>query len=185
MKLVEKISEVQIYNKTCTLELIEQFKPLLKKYAYILNYEDAYYDLQAFLIELLNKINLSRLRSTDEQYIITYIAKSLYNCYILLSKKNNDNKKNISISALEYKDDDSAYAFTQDELFTVTDDYPIIEYEFLQKTLTKRESEVIFLFCFKQLSMKDIAKHYHVSIPAISQAKNKALNKLRNKILEI
>ena len=33
------------------LELLKMFEPLLKKYSYKLAYEDAYFDLQLYLIE--------------------------------------------------------------------------------------------------------------------------------------
>lgn len=44
--LSEAITSAQHNNPDSLLALIEKFKPLLKKYAYKLRYEDAYYDLQ-------------------------------------------------------------------------------------------------------------------------------------------
>ena len=44
--LDETIASAQHNNSESLLALIEKFKPLLKKYAYKLHYEDAYYDLQ-------------------------------------------------------------------------------------------------------------------------------------------
>lgn len=35
----------QMGDQTAKLEIINQFRPLLRKYAYKLNYEDAFYDL--------------------------------------------------------------------------------------------------------------------------------------------
>ena len=42
----------QIPDESATLELLKLFDNLLKKYARLLRYEDAYEDLQLFLIEL-------------------------------------------------------------------------------------------------------------------------------------
>lgn len=44
--LKDSIAAAQQKDSNALLALIEKFKPLLKKYAYKLHYEDAYYDLQ-------------------------------------------------------------------------------------------------------------------------------------------
>lgn len=45
----------QIPDERATLEFLKLFGKLLRKYARLLEYEDAYEDLQLFLIELLHK----------------------------------------------------------------------------------------------------------------------------------
>lgn len=55
--LSEAIASAQHNNPDSLLALIEKFKPLLKKYAYKLHYEDAYYDLQLDFIILDCYIN--------------------------------------------------------------------------------------------------------------------------------
>lgn len=50
--LDETIASAQHNNSESLLALIEKFKPLLKKYAYKLHYEDAYYDLQLDFIQI-------------------------------------------------------------------------------------------------------------------------------------
>lgn len=56
--LDETIASAQHNNSESLLALIEKFKPLLKKYAYKLHYEDAYYDLQLDFIQIILTINL-------------------------------------------------------------------------------------------------------------------------------
>jgi len=49
----ELISRSQTGDKTATLELIEKFHPLLKKYAFRLFYDDAYDELLVDFVGLL------------------------------------------------------------------------------------------------------------------------------------
>lgn len=41
-------------NSFAQLQIVQRFQPLLKKYAALLKYEDAYSDLQLYLLELLH-----------------------------------------------------------------------------------------------------------------------------------
>lgn len=52
------------------------FEPLLKKYSSKLNYEDAYSDLQLFLIELVKKLSKNALSNTEDKYYLSYIINS-------------------------------------------------------------------------------------------------------------
>ena len=54
-------------NSFAQLQIVQRFQPLLKKYAALLKYEDAYSDLQLYLLELLHSGKLTTLqRSVDE-----------------------------------------------------------------------------------------------------------------------
>lgn len=50
--IVTRIYGAKAGDKEDMLSLIAQFKPLLNKYAYFLNNDDAFNDLQAFLLNL-------------------------------------------------------------------------------------------------------------------------------------
>lgn len=65
-----------------TLKLIDKFNPLLKKYTYKLNYEDAYNDLLFDFLKFLNTIPLDSIRNPNEGILINYIKKSIHNSYI-------------------------------------------------------------------------------------------------------
>lgn len=54
------ISQSQNRDIDATLKLIEKFKPILKKYAYKLYYNDAYNDLLMDFIELIYNIKLDK-----------------------------------------------------------------------------------------------------------------------------
>ena len=68
--LSEAISSAQHNNPDSLLALIEKFKPLLKKYAYKLHYEDAYYDLQLDFIQIVLSINLDAQNQNSEACIL-------------------------------------------------------------------------------------------------------------------
>lgn len=78
--LDETIASAQHNNSESLLALIEKFKPLLKKYAYKLHYEDAYYDLQLDFIQIILTINLDAALSTPLRLLLRFFSleKTLY-----------------------------------------------------------------------------------------------------------
>ncbi len=54
-------------NSFAQLQIVQRFQPLLKKYAALLKYEDAYSDLQLYLLELLHSGKLTKLQRKDEE----------------------------------------------------------------------------------------------------------------------
>lgn len=53
-------------NSFAQLQIVQRFQPLLKKYAALLKYEDAYSDLQLYLLELLHSGKLTKLQRKDD-----------------------------------------------------------------------------------------------------------------------
>ena len=58
--IVTRIYGAKAGDKEDMLSLIAQFKPLFNKYAYFLNNNDAFNDLQAFFIEFVKKVDLEK-----------------------------------------------------------------------------------------------------------------------------
>ena len=79
--LSEAIASAQHNNPDSLLALIEKFKPLLKKYAYKLHYEDAYYDLQLDFIQIVLSINLDAQNQKSEGALVNYICNSVKHAY--------------------------------------------------------------------------------------------------------
>ena len=79
--LDETIASAQHNNSESLLALIEKFKPLLKKYAYKLHYEDAYYDLQLDFIQIILTINLDAQNQKSEGALVNYICNSVQHAY--------------------------------------------------------------------------------------------------------
>ena len=63
-------------NSFAQLQIVQRFQPLLKKYAALLKYEDAYSDLQLYLLELLHSGKLTKLQRKDDGTLV-YILNPL------------------------------------------------------------------------------------------------------------
>ena len=83
----KQILDYQGGDANAALELVEKFKPLIKRYAFFLHREDSFKDLQCFLLSMLKTWDTSRLSSTDDATVTRYIANSVKNEYIALSKQ--------------------------------------------------------------------------------------------------
>ena len=80
--LIEKLP-----NTDACLELIETFDKLLRKYARLLRFEDAYEELRLFFIELILQLKNKEICDDNDGYIVSYISKAVRNQYIALSKR--------------------------------------------------------------------------------------------------
>jgi len=176
-KLYDLIQNAAEGNNDSTLTIIEKFQPLLKMYTYRLDYEDAYNDLLLALITMVKHFRLQEMRSTGDEFLLSYIKKSVRHSYIALSKKHKNAKKTLPITLSEY--DEKDYGTKWDELSNSGDEYQQIEHEFLYNVLTKYEAEIIIYSFYLKYSVKEIAAFYKVSMPAITQAKKNAFKKLR------
>lgn len=81
------IVDYQNGDKNKVLHIINKMNPVLYKYANKLNYEDAYNDLQLFLIIRISTFNCERIKNKSDGAMVNYIEKSIYHEYIKLSKK--------------------------------------------------------------------------------------------------
>nr|WP_279325026.1 sigma-70 family RNA polymerase sigma factor [Clostridium sp. 1001275B_160808_H3] len=148
------------------LDIIEIFEPLLSKYARLLDGEDTKQDLIIHLIDILNKIPIDKEDIPENKYILGYIAKSIRNEYIKISKKNdkirlNETELNLDIE-LQYED--SELEFEMMDMF---------------KILTKKEVFIMKLIYVYYLSVSEVANYMKISRQAVNQAKNRSLKKLR------
>jgi RNA polymerase sigma factor (sigma-70 family) len=172
--IFDLIVQAKARNADATMELIKQFNPLLKKYAYKLFYEDAYNDLVVDLIEIIQNIRLERVYSRDEGSLIAYISTSVYNSYLERVKY----KKFYDQVGLNSQLSDSEHYFVEIALST-TDTYFSNELPDLQKYLTITEETVIDMLYFKGYTVKEIARHFGITRQAVNQMKKRALEKLR------
>ncbi len=164
-------------DSDATMILVNKFQPLIKKYTYKLNYEDAYNDLLLKFLELLKSCEPDKFNSLNDTTLLLYIKTSMYHSFIALSKihKKFSCIETIPISA----ESDDDYIWKWDKLCSTTDQYLHIEFDLLYKTLTRYEAEILIYHYFLRYPLNEIAQLYGVSLPAISQAKKKALKKLR------
>ena len=79
--LKDTIAAAQRNDEESLLALIEKFKPLLKKYAYKLHYEDSFFDLQLDFIQIVTTLNLEAQTKESEGALVNYICNSVQHAY--------------------------------------------------------------------------------------------------------
>lgn len=91
-----KYFEMAQHNKQeYTISLYYKFLPIIKGFGRKLNYEEAESDLTIFLLELIKKIDLNKIKNRSDGEIVNYIHSAFKNHYINILK--NIVKKNIEI----------------------------------------------------------------------------------------
>lgn len=162
------ISEIEL--------LISKFNPLLKKYSSILNlngydYNDAYQDLCLHLIEVINKLPLNNFDESNTGALINYIALSIRNKYIFISKKNQLNSyKNLQLQEF----DNISYSTDWSNLI-LKDLFNILNYN---------QRKIMTLSYLYLLSDSEIALILNKSRQAVNRSKNCALNKIKHFLLK-
>lgn len=162
---------MQYPDDAAVLELIERFKRLLTKYANKLDYEDAYYDLQLFFIELIAKLKYTGPEKRDDAIIVSYIAISVKNQYIRLSSK-----KSLHTTAFSDLSDSQQHFLNSVNAISIP--ASIEEYLPYSQKLTDWEKEVIINIFVNNLSVSDIAHKHNKTRQAVNQAKNRGLSKI-------
>lgn len=118
------------------------------------------------LISVINKINLHNKDLCKDKVIVSYIAKSIRNEYIKLSKKKN--KIIVNESELNL-DIEVAYDGFESE-FELLDIF---------KILKEKEAYIMKLLYVHCLSVSEISTFMNISRQAVNQAKNRALRKIK------
>ena len=171
--LQELLSNAANHLEPETLEIIERFKPLLRKYARLLRTEDADDELQMELLKVIYETSWDKLNLKNEGAYVNYIATAIRNAYINLSKTRNKHQEYCFSS------------FGEDQEFMVTstltsaDDYEHLLGKELKNIFTETEFRIVCLTCLKGYSCAVIAKKQGVSRQHINQVKRRALGKLK------
>ncbi len=179
MSLADLIANVQKGDDNSLLILISKFHGLLKKYANKLKSEDAYYDLQIVLIEIIKK-NLIQLKKKEDPYIINYIEKSIKNAYIYYSKKERKIDKNEYLFS-DFETDESSDKISN--IPSTPDQYSNLLIQDIKSIVSDKEFNVIYLNFFYNLTISEIAKQENISRQAVNKKKISGLKKLKNAIL--
>lgn len=166
--LLIKIVNAQKNHEEALLSLVNDFVPLIKKYATKMNSEDAFADLRLEFIEIILGIDTERFANYVEPQILSYIKTSVYNSYIKLSKKKCDYENN-TFPTEDIRDEIEKAHY---------DEYENIFLEDLKKYLTENEFDVIYKHFFCGVTINDIASIKGVSRQAVNQVKTRAIKKL-------
>ena len=148
--------------------------PLLKKYAFFLQSEDALPDFQCFLLSFAKNLQLNELIISTDGAIISYINKAIYHHYIALSKAKRHQLPTVSI---ESQTDYDPLQF--DTAFSESDTYNNLLLLDLKRALSTEEYHIIYDHYFRQYSIQEIAARDNKSRQAINKCKKTAIAKLK------
>ncbi|MGN6711050.1 sigma-70 family RNA polymerase sigma factor [Anaerocolumna jejuensis] len=172
--IIDVIAKIQNGDSNSTLELIEKFNPLLKKYAHMLYYEDAYNDLLADFIELLSCVRIDRIKNKDDGGMTAYIAASMHSSYVKKLIKQKQLHRFIIYSDLS--ENELHYI---DALNATNDTYINNELDLLKNILTASEFIIIKMIFYDGYSVTETANANSITRQAVNQMKNRALKKLK------
>jgi RNA polymerase sigma factor (sigma-70 family) len=165
--LCELTKKSQTGCQESMLAIIVKFTPLINKYCRKLNYDGAETDLIITLIETIKYIQKNDIISSEKQ-IVGYIATSIKNKYIQLSKKHGNIIK--TELPLDFDKNHTLHVDIYDN---------ILIYELLDN-LTVLQREVITKKFIKDMSDVEIAKSLNISRQAVNKIKCRALKKLKD-----
>ena len=168
------IQDIQNGDREQALALLEKFSPLLKKYAFFLQSEDALQVFQCFLLAFAKNLQLNELTISTDGAIISYINKAIYHHYIALSKAKRHQLPTVSI---ESQTDYDPLQF--DTAFSESDTYNNLLLLDLKRALSTEEYHVIYDHYFRQYSIQEIAARDNKSRQAINKCKKTAIAKLK------
>lgn len=161
-------------DDTEMLGLIKAFEPLLKKYARILNYEDAFYDLQLKFIDFIYKFDTDSFSPKNDKYVLAYISKSIKNKFstILAQKK---------FSIIEYKMCDLSDVEKENVEIASScmDSYINLYIEDIQKVLSEHEFIIFYETTILGKTSQYVATKMGVTRQAVNQNKRRSQSKLR------
>lgn len=157
MNLLELLTRAQAHDEDAILYLLQKFKSLILKYAYLLDYEDAKSELELFFLELILKMPLKNFRGKDSNFrILAYIKQSIHRQYIYLSKQKSKYQiHNLFLEELPAK-----------ELSDSTESTIVIR-EFVQQQSPINRK--IILYRYLGYSNAEIGNRFHLSRQSINR----------------
>lgn len=174
-EMIVKIQKITEGDWDAVVELIERFQPLLRKYAYLLNYKDAYEDMQVDFIEFLLKLNPAIFHPPSDGIITEYIRVAVMNMYRARVKNVISHKSEIPISQME----EQQQALVSMQYSTIDNESVLLAYG-LHMFLGKDEYEIIRLYYVMQYTDAEIARMRKKTRQAVQQKRKKALKKIKD-----
>lgn len=157
--------------------LCEKFKPLLKKYSRLLEYDDAYEDLLFRFLICIYKIPLSEKNlENNDIAILSYIKVTMKNQYIYL------NKRYAEITAKYMNYDDIMYQYP-DNSNTAKLNSRMLLWD-LKKVLNNNDLGLLYLKFYLQYTDKEIAASYGISRQAVNKRLHKIIKTVKKLFLE-
>lgn len=173
--IFELVKESQNNGNNALQEIIDRFRPTIRKFSRQLNYDCAESDLIISLIEIVRNIHLDKLIAKNDQIIVSLISKALKYRKIDLFRKHVLNSKEMYELDLNLSP----------ALDTVNEDIENrLIFMHALKALSPIQRFIIVNKYFRGYSDAIIADKLKISRQAVNSAKNRALARL-SKILDI
>lgn len=169
------IQQAQRRDDSAVLQLVKQFDPLLRKYARLLKDEDAYEILLTDFVELLFKMDLSRIHNCSDAAFVCYMQHAISHQYIRYSKK----RSSVCSHEICFSDLSDAQQRALEASHSAADVYDEIGHAQLNRILTPKEKKILLLTCVYGVSSAEIARKLHVSRQHINQIKQRAIKKAK------
>ncbi|MDO4539660.1 MAG: sigma-70 family RNA polymerase sigma factor [Syntrophomonadaceae bacterium] len=170
LTLYEALHNAQNEDNEAVCFIIEKFKRLIKKHAYQLNYYCAKTDLVIAILELIQTIDLDRMRAAHEGELVNYFVKILYHKKIDLHRQNLKYimeqlhfNPEIFISEFSYEPQDLSFFWTS----------ALNELPYKQRFVIVQK----YLYSFTDV---EIASQFGISRQAANRLKNRALKTLKD-----
>ncbi|WP_195279785.1 sigma-70 family RNA polymerase sigma factor [Clostridium sp. J1101437_171009_A5] len=174
--LLELIERAKNNDNDAMLELINRFDRVIRKYARLLKYEDAYEDVVMEFIAFIRKFQIENIKKKHDGAIVNYVCTTLRNTYIELSKRHSAiNSHEMPISDLS---DEQKYMVENSIVEAPNERIDLIAY-LSDNILTAYQQRIILLHFYHRLSIEEIAHREGVSRQNVNKAKKAALDKLR------
>jgi len=170
--LFDTIQAAQNRDGESLLLLLKQFEPILNKYAWKLNldYEDAKQEMTLAFIELIHSMKPTNFRNSSNKVLVPYIAKSVHNAYIHISKKKGKPQNEILLEEIDsILEAHHAHSDTYADMYVAE----------IKTVLTEKEFQVFSLCCLVDKPVEKVAAKLGVSRQNINQTKLKAIKKLK------
>ena len=171
-----EIFRAQCGSEQSMLNLLGRFEPLIRKYAHLLAYEDAYADLRLDFIILI-KAFPSGNEFQNDGAVLRYIQKSMCNFFTRIKNKRSKERAVIFFNELS-EEQIEIIENGNGEL----DDYSIIYIDDMKRLLTPREFKVLQRLYVLNLTVAEIACQDGIARQTVNVIKNKSLHKLKASI---
>lgn len=168
--LCDLIVSAKDNNQDSLMELLNRFRPLIKKQAYALNYEDAENDLIVDMIELIYSMPIFH----NDGQAVQYISKSIRHSYIKFLKERIRMRENECL----YDPDFMKNTETLSEEFKERN----LDLSLAIEELNYNQKWVIKYKFFYMLQDKEIMQKLKISRQAVYNNKIKALKRLKEMI---
>ena len=172
--LCDQIALAQSGDKSSMLALIEQFKPLITKYAKLLNTEDAFEEMRLVFIELIMELKLDKLRSRSDGVIVAYITKTIRTRYIAKNRR-----RELEGNTVYWDDLDESLRRKlepSNPLFSAEEDFIKA---IPPGVLNEKEMDIITMIYLYGYTAAEVARERNITRQAVNQIKLRALKRLK------